>query len=380
MLGPNTQHRTPNTVPFCYNVHMHNKEFIPRLVFWELTSACNLKCIHCRACPIDQRSPEDLTTEEGKTLIEQIASFAKPVLVLSGGEPLVRPDVFELAEYGASQGLRIALATNGTLVTPEVAQQIKDSGIQRVSVSIDGASAKSHDKFRGTPGAFDEAWRGIETIKAAGVPFQINTTVTKHNIAEIPDILSLAIERGAVALHMFLLVPTGCGKEIADDEMIEPQEYERVLNWLYDRSKDVKIGLKATCAPHYFRIMRQRAKEEGIRIAPETHGFEAMTKGCLAGSAVCFVSHKGEVYPCGYLPVSAGNVRTQHFKDIWESAEVFRVLRDEDNLQGKCGYCEFRSVCMGCRARAYGYTGNYLDPEPYCVYEPRQRINKLESE
>ncbi|HET6457245.1 MAG TPA: heme b synthase [Armatimonadota bacterium] len=354
---------------------MHSKEFIPRLVFWELTSACNLKCIHCRACPIDQRSPEDLTTEEGKTLIEQIASFAKPVLVLSGGEPLVRPDVFQLAEYGTSQGLRVALATNGTLVTPEVARQIKDSGIQRVSVSIDGASAKSHDAFRGTLGAFDDAWLGIENIKAAGVPFQINTTVTKHNIAEIPDILSLAIERGAVALHMFLLVPTGCGKEIADDEMIEPQEYERVLNWFYDRSKDVKIGLKATCAPHYFRIMRQRAKEEGIRITPETHGFEAMTKGCLAGSAVCFVSHKGEVYPCGYLPVSAGNVGTQHFKDIWESAEVFRVLRDEDNLHGKCGYCEFRRVCMGCRARAYGYTGNYLDPEPYCVYEPRRTKN-----
>lgn len=351
---------------------MHNREFIPRLVFWELTSACNLKCVHCRACPIYQRSPEDLTTEEGKTLIEQIASFAKPVLVLSGGEPLVRPDVFELARHGASMGLRIALATNGTLVTPEVARQIKDSGIQRVSVSIDGASAKSHDEFRRVPGAFDEAWRGIEIIKAAGVPFQINTTVTKHNIAEIPDILNLAIERGAVALHIFLLVPTGCGKEIADDEMIEPREYERVLNWFYDRSKDVKIGLKATCAPHYFRIMRQRAKEEGIRITPEIHGFEAMTKGCLAGSAVCFVSHKGEVYPCGYLPVSAGNVRNQHFKDIWESAEVFRVLRDEDNLQGKCGYCEFRRVCMGCRARAYAYTGDYLDPEPYCVYEPRQ--------
>ena len=331
---------------------MHSKEFIPRLVFWELTSACNLKCVHCRACPIDQRSPEDLTTEEGKTLIEQIASFAKPVLVMSGGEPLVRPDVFELAEYGASQGLRIALATNGTLVTPEVVRQIKESGIQRVSVSIDGASAKSHDEFRRIPGAFDEAWKGIENIKAAGIPFQINTTVTKHNIAEIPDILKLAIERGAVALHIFLLVPTGCGKEIADDEMIEPAEYERVLNWFYDRSKDVKIGLKATCAPHYFRIMRQRAKAEGIRITPETHGFEAMTKGCLAGSAVCFVSHEGEVYPCGYLPVSAGNVRKQHFKDIWDGAEVFRVLRDEDNLQGKCGYCEFRRVCMGCRARA----------------------------
>jgi heme b synthase len=346
-------------------------KFVPRLVFWELTSACNLKCIHCRACPVEERSPEDLTTEEGRTLIDQIASFAKPVLVLSGGEPLVRPDVFEIAAYGASRGLRMALATNGTLVTSEVARKMKESGIQRVSVSIDGASAESHDSFRRIPGAFDDAWRGIENIKAVGIPFQINTTVTKHNIAEIPDILKLVIDRGAVALHIFLLVPTGCGKEIADEEMIEPAEYERVLNWLYDRSKDTQIGLKATCAPHYFRIMRQRAKEEGIKITAETHGFEAMTKGCLAGSGVCFVSHKGEVYPCGYLPVSAGSVRREHFKDIWENAEVFRILRDEDNLEGKCGYCEFRRICMGCRARAYGYTGNYLDPEPYCVYEPK---------
>jgi len=346
-------------------------EFAPRLVFWELTNACNLKCVHCRACPVEQRSPEDLTLEESKTLVDQIASFAEPVLVLSGGEPLVRPDVFDIAEYGTSKGLRVALATNATLVTPEVARRIKESGVQRVSVSIDGATAESHDSFRQLSGAFDEAWQGIERIKAVDLPFQINTTITKHNIDEISDILALAVERGAVALHVFLLVPTGCGKEIADREMIGPQEYERVLNWFYDRSKDSGIRMKATCAPHYFRIMRQRAREEGIKIAPETHGFEAMTKGCLAGSGVCFVSHKGEVYPCGYLPVLAGNVRHRHFKEIWDNAEVFKILRDEDNLQGKCGYCEFRRICMGCRARAYGYTGNYLDPEPYCVYEPK---------
>lgn len=350
-----------------------HREFIPRLVFWETTTACNLKCVHCRACPIDQRSPEDLTTDESKKLIDQIAAVAKPVLVLSGGEPLTRPDIFEIASYGNEAGLKIALATNGTLVTPEIAREIRDSGIQRVSVSIDGATAESHDKFRRLPGAFDDAWRGVEYIKAVGVPFQINTTITKHNIAQIQDILDLAVERGASALHIFLLVPTGCGKEISDDEMIDPTEYERVLNWFYDRSKDVKIGLKATCAPHYFRIMRQRARAEGIKITPETHGFEAMTKGCLAGSAVCFVSHKGEVYPCGYLPVSAGNVREQDFRDIWENSQVFKDLREEDNLHGKCGICEYRRVCMGCRARAYAYTGSYLEPEPYCVYEPAKK-------
>jgi radical SAM protein with 4Fe4S-binding SPASM domain len=172
---------------------------------------------------------------------------------------------------------------------------------------------------------------------------------------------------------MFLLVPTGCGKEIADDEMIDPDEYERVLNWFYDASKDVKINLKATCAPHYYRIMRQRAREDGTKPTVNPHGHDAVTKGCLAGSAVCFVSHKGEVYPCGYLPVSAGNVTKADFATIWQDAEVFRALRDEDNLEGKCGCCEFRRVCMGCRARAYAYSGNYLASEPYCVYEPAGR-------
>lgn len=354
-------------------MHPQHREYVPRLVFWELTSACNLKCIHCRACPAEERSHDELTTEESFQLVDQIASFAKPVLVLSGGEPLVRPDVFDIAAHASSQGLRVALATNGTLVTPEVARKAKESGIQRVSISIDGPDAESHDGFRRIPGAFEDAWRGAEIFRSAGMPFQINTTVAKHNVNSLPQILDLAIRRGAAALHIFLLVPAGCGKEIVDDEMITPEEYERVLNWLYDRSKDVKIGLKATCAPHYFRVMRQRAHAEGIKITPKTHGFEAMTKGCLAGSAVCFVSHVGEVYPCGYLPVSAGNVRKQHFKEIWDNAEVFRVLRDEDNLQGKCGHCEFRRVCMGCRARAYGCTGNYLEPEPYCVYEPHSR-------
>jgi len=360
--------------------HPHESTCVPRLVFWETTTACNLKCIHCRACPVEQRSPDDLTTEEGRRLIEQIASFSKPVLVLSGGEPLVRPDIFEFAAHASSLGLRVALATNGTLVTPEVARKAMDAGVQRVSISIDGPDASLHDSFRRVPGCFEAAWRGAETFKAAGMPFQINTTVTRHNIASLPEILDLAVERGAAALHLFLLVPAGCGKEIADEEMIAPDEYERVLHWLYDRSKDSKIALKATCAPHYFRVMRQRARAEGAPITAETHGFEAMTKGCLAGSAVCFVSHAGEVYPCGYLPVSAGNVRKQHFREIWENAEVFRVLRDENNLHGKCGYCEFRRVCMGCRARAYGCTGDYLGAEPYCVYQPNAEIRNSKSE
>ncbi|MGB9619481.1 MAG: SPASM domain-containing protein, partial [Armatimonadota bacterium] len=218
----------------------------------------------------------------------------------------------------------------------------------------------------------DAAWAGIENARSAGVEFQINTTVARHNVSEIPDILGLAVERGAAALHLFLLVPTGCGKEIADHEMIDPQEYERILNWFYDKSRAVPISLKATCAPHYFRIARQRARAEGVGFSSRSGGSETAMKGCLAGSAVCFISHKGEVFPCGYLPVSAGNIRRQPLHEIWQNAEVFRVLRDEKNLKGKCGICEYRRVCMGCRARAYACTGDYLAEEPFCIYEPKR--------
>jgi radical SAM protein with 4Fe4S-binding SPASM domain len=197
------------------------------------------------------------------------------------------------------------------------------------------------------------------------------------------------LELGADALHLFMLVPVGCGVQIAESNMLPSQEYERVLNWMYDRSKDRQIHLKATCAPHYFRVMRQRAAVEHVRIEPtHSHGkpvaaghpggngsgqnMAAMTKGCLAGSAICFVSHTGEVFPCGYLPVSAGNVRRQSMSEIWNDSAVFAKLRDVDQLEGKCGLCEFKKVCLGCRARAYYTSGNYMAEEPYCVYEPKR--------
>lgn len=342
-----------------------------RLVFWETTTSCNLKCIHCRASAVSDRSPEELSLEQSRSLLEEIASFARPVIVLSGGEPLVRPDIFDIAKHGHDLGLRMVLATNGTTVNDEIARRMIDSGIQRISVSLDGVDAATHDSFRGLPGAFDAAINGIDRCKAAGMPVQINTTVAKHNLHQLPAILDLATRIGACALHLFLLVPTGCGKEISGREMISPAEYESVLGWLYDASKASSINLKATCAPHYFRVMRQKAKAEGTRITPETHGFEAMTKGCLAGSAVCFVSYKGDVYPCGYFPVSAGNVLSTPFHSIWEGSELFQTLRDPSLLKGKCGICEFSRVCGGCRARAYAETGDYLGEEPYCVYQPR---------
>lgn len=354
---------------------MHTHQTAPaqlRLVFWETTTSCNLKCIHCRASAVESRSQDELTLDQSRLLLTQIAAFARPVIVLSGGEPLVRPDILEIARHGTDLGLRMVLATNGTQVDDEIARGMVSAGIQRVSISLDGADAPTHDSFRGLPGAFDEALRGIERCKAAGMPVQINTTVAKHNVDQLEQILELAKSLGACALHVFLLVPTGCGKEISGREMITPEQYEAVLNWLYVASRSSPINLKATCAPHYFRVMRQRAAKEGIKITPETHGLEAMTKGCLAGSAVCFVSYKGDVYPCGYFPVSAGNVLKTPIGEIWRDSTLFAALRDPSLLKGKCAGCEFARVCGGCRARAYAETGDYLEEEPYCVYQPRR--------
>jgi len=376
----------------------------PRLIFWETTAGCNLACIHCRRITVaGQLVPQDLTTEEAFDLADQIAAFAQPIFVLSGGEPLFRPDIFDIARYASDAGLIVALATNGTLIDADIAQRIAESGVRRVSISFDGADAPTHDTFRGS-GAFDKALAGMAHLRAAGVPYQINTTVARHNVHQMNETLRMAKDLGAQALHLFLLVPVGCGVEIADDQQISPTEYEGVLNWMYDAEMQGGIELKATCAPHYFRIVRQRQAEErrqGIyRERPASHGrqtragnhprhddhgrpgdgngneearqaMSSMTKGCLAGTGVCFVSHRGEVFPCGYLPVEAGNIRRQPFREIWENSSLFAELRDPDFLGGKCGLCEFKRVCGGCRARAYGMTASYLEEEPFCTYEPR---------
>lgn len=364
----------------------------PRLIFWETTAGCNLACLHCRRITVaDRLVPQDLTTAEAFDLINQIAAFARPIFILSGGEPLFRPDIFDIARHATDAGLTVALATNGTLIDADVAAHIRVSGIRRVSISLDGADAATHDLFRG-PGAFRKALDGMAHLAAAGVPYQINTTVARHNVGQMPETLRLAQELGARALHLFLLVPVGCGMEIAEDQQIGPAEYEAVLNWMYDAEMRTDIELKATCAPHYFRIVRQRQAEEHrlgiVRPLPASHhrqsragrpggdgheggpAMHAMTKGCLAGTGVCFVSHRGEIFPCGYLPLEAGNIRRQTLQEIWERSPLFATLRDPCLLEGKCGRCEFKQVCGGCRARAYGMTGAYLAEEPFCVYEP----------
>jgi radical SAM protein with 4Fe4S-binding SPASM domain len=379
----------------------------PRLVFWESTAGCNLACIHCRRITVaDQLLPQDLSTQESFDLVDQIAGMGRSIFVLSGGEPLFRPDIFDIARRAADAGLIVALATNGTLIDATVARKIKEAGIRRVSISFDGADAPTHDIFRGE-GAFTKSITGMRYLQEIGVPYQINTTVAKHNVDQMPETLALAKGIGAVALHLFLLVPVGCGVEIADDQQITAAEYEEVLNWMYEAEMEGGIELKATCAPHYFRIVSQRQTEErrngifrerpnsmhrqkqaggheparhpggnghphqGGRHPGAPPAMNAMTKGCLAGTGVVFVSHRGEIFPCGYLPVEAGNIRGQSFEKIWQESPLFADLRDPDLLGGKCGVCEFKRVCSGCRARSYGMTMDYLGEEPFCTYEPR---------
>jgi radical SAM protein with 4Fe4S-binding SPASM domain len=259
-----------------------------------------------------------------------------------------------------------------------------------VSISFDGPDPETHDLFRG-PGAFESSIAGFKALRQRGMSMQINTTVAKHNYKKLDKMYKLALDMGADALHIFMLVPVGCGMSLSDDVMLSGREYEEALNWIYDRSLEGKIHLKATCAPHYFRVMRQRAKADGQAMPAQAHphrnmgpgrgsggmggghpggDMTAMTKGCLAGQAVCFVSHTGEVFPCGYLPVSSGNVKALGLPRIWRESRVFADLRDDTKLEGKCGLCEYKKVCMGCRARAFGTVGSYLAEEPNCGFVP----------
>jgi len=342
-----------------------------RLVAWETTRRCNLACKHCRAVAEDHPYDNELDTKASFKLLEQIKEVGDPIIILTGGEPLLRDDIFDIAAFGTKLGLRMVMAPNGTLITTEIAKKMKASGIKRLSISLDGSTPETHDNFRGLKNAFEKSLQGIEIVKKAGIEFQINTTITKTNLDQIPKILKLAEKLGAVAHHIFLLVPTGRGKYIVDSE-INAREYEETLNWFYDQSKKTSLQLKATCAPHYYRILRQRAKEDGEKVTFESHGLDAVTRGCLAGTGFCFISHVGRVQTCGFLDVDCGDITKQSFKDVWDNSKVFNTLRDFKNLEGKCGICEFKQVCAGCRARAYEATGNYLAPEPLCSYKPRK--------
>ncbi|HOI94069.1 MAG TPA: heme b synthase [Syntrophobacter fumaroxidans] len=341
-----------------------------RLVAWEVTRTCNLACVHCRAAALDRPYENELKTDECFRLLDDIGTVASPIIILTGGEPLLRPDIFEIAAYGNAKGFRMTMAVNGTLLTSETAKRMIETGIQRISVSLDGADASSHDAFRRVHGAFDGAMRGIAYAREAGLPFQVNTTITQQNLDEFPAIHDLTVSLGAAAHHIFLLVPMGRGKDLAE-QGISAEQYEKTLHWFYEQRDKVPLQLKATCAPHYYRILRQRAKADGREVTFRTFGLDAMTRGCLGGTGFSFISHIGQVQPCGYLEVDCGNIRERSFREIWENSPVFRDLRDFKQYRGKCGRCEYVRVCGGCRARAYESTGDYLAEEPLCLYQPR---------
>lgn len=340
-----------------------------RLIAWEVTRSCNLACRHCRGEAHPQPYEGELSTEEALRLIDSFSQTGRPIIIFTGGEPMLRPDVYQLIAHAAQTGLPTAFAPNGTLITPKAAEKIRAAGVQRCSISIDGATAEAHDAFRGMPGAFQASMAGINQLKAAGVPFQINTTVTRDNLPHFREIFNLCQEIGAAAWHIFLLVPMGRGAALGD-QVISAQEYEDVLHWLYEFRKTTDMQLKATCAPHYYRIMRQRAHAEGRKVDVSEFGMDAFTRGCLGGTGFCFISHTGRVQPCGYLELDCGNVRETPFPEIWKNSEIFTKLRDRSQYEGKCGVCEYHNVCGGCRARAYSMTGNWLGPEPLCAHKP----------
>jgi heme b synthase len=347
-------------------------EFAPKWIAWEITRRCNLRCVHCRsASEMEVKGHPDFPTSEAFRIIDDIVSYAKPVVVLSGGEPLKSEDVFEIAKYGTERGLRMCLATNGTLVTDETCEKIKSSGIRIVSLSLDGSEEKVHDDFRSQKGAFAGTINAARLFKKHGIEFIINSSFTKRNEEEIPKVYRLAKELGATAWYMFMIVPTGRGEEIMN-ELISKESYEDILDWHFDmESEEEEMLVRPTCAPHYYRVVLQQSKKKGSKFKKRTLKFSTGgAKGCIAGQLICLIDVDGNVLPCSYFPKPAGNIREQSFKTIWEESELFRELRDFKKYKGKCGSCEYINVCGGCRARAYSVYGDYLEEEPFCSYIP----------
>jgi heme b synthase len=348
------------------------KKFEPKWIAWEITRRCNLHCIHCRSSSgLEVSEHPDFTTEEAFRIIDDISNYAKPVIVLSGGEPLLRKDVFEIARYGTDKGLRMCLATNGTLVTDTVCENIKRSGIRIVSLSLDGASEEVHDDFRKQEGAFAGTINAARLFKKYDIEFLINSSFTKRNQEEIPKVYKLAKELGATAWYMFMIVPTGRGEEIMN-ELITKEDYEEILDWHYQMEKDERDMLvRPTCAPHYYRIVLQKSRKEGEKFERRSLKFSTGgAKGCIAGQVIALIDVNGNVLPCSYFPQFAGNVKEKSFQEIWEKSELFEKLRDFKGYKNKCGSCEYINVCGGCRARAYSIYGDYLEEEPFCTYQP----------
>lgn len=344
----------------------------PFTIAWEVTRACAYACKHCRASARPRRDPRELSTEEAFALVDDLSNFGTdPILVLTGGDPLMRPDVFEIAAAAHERGLKVSLTPTATaLVTKKKMEAAKQSGVRRVAFSVDAADPEVHDSFRGFSGSFKRTFDGIMNAKAAGLPIQINTTVTAINSAQLPQMLPLLEEVGAVQWSVFFLVKTGRGVTL---EMVSADEHERILTWLFDLTESAPYDIKATVAPQYRRIALQRSGKSAVLAGAGYRyedGLNRPPKGVNDGRGFMFISHIGDVYPSGFFPIKAGNVRERSAVDIYRNSSLFRKLRNPDLLRGKCGRCEYRQICGGSRARALATHGSYLASDPSCPYQP----------
>ncbi|HPF20818.1 MAG TPA: putative heme d1 biosynthesis radical SAM protein NirJ2 [Syntrophomonas sp.] len=332
------------------------------LVSWNTTNQCNMFCDHCYR-DAGARLEDELNTSQAQKLIDEIKKAGFKIMIFSGGEPLMRPDIYELGSYATRRGLRPVLGTNGSLITPDVAQKLKQAGFMAAGVSLDSLIPQKNNAFRKLDHAYDLTVQGMLNLKEAGVPFQIHTTVMDWNVAELEDITDFAVQIGAMAHHVFFLVPTGRGADI-EEEALRVAEYEKTLARLMEKQKKVPIEIKPTCAPQFIRV----ADKKGIQIR--------FSRGCLAGISYCIISPTGEVQPCAYMDMPLGNVKEIPFDKIWTENSVLQELRSME-YGGKCGICDYREKCGGCRARANYYNGSIMAEDSWCLYNPRQEGQKI---
>ena len=358
----------------------------PYIVIWETTQTCDLACVHCRASAQPQRNPFELSTAEAKRLIDQIAEMKVPVFVLTGGDPLKRPDIHELVQYAHQRGIHTSMTPSATpLLTKEAIARLKESGLARLAVSLDGSTAEIHDAFRRVPGSYHWTLDAICWARALGLPVQVNTTITRRNLDDFDSMVRLMETLDIVLWSVFFLVPTGRGQTA---DLITAAEFEMMFEKLYHTSIRVKFDIKTTEGQHYRRFLLQRRADERRRGAGTPRpsvpaaqafpaalggdGIERAPRGLNGGKGFVFVSHVGEVFPSGFLPLAAGNIRKQRLADLYRESSLFRALRDTSQLRGKCGVCEFKEICGGSRARAYALTGDVMAEEPCCAYQPKR--------
>ena len=345
----------------------------PVVAFWEITQACALACLHCRAKAQSKRHPLELDTAECFRVMNDLATFEqKPILVLSGGDPFMRRDIFDLVEHGVGLGLTISVSPSATaLVTRDRLQRLKDLGVSRISLSLDGSNANNHDSFRGVVGSFMRTLKAMSDAGSVGLTFQVNTTVSRHSLQDLPAIEALAASSGAALWDVFFLVPVGRAQV---EDAISPEEHERVFHWLLEQSRQDRMRIKTTLAMHYRRVqVQERLRELGQdAYAPSPDVVKQLYTGVPSndGKGIMFISHLGEIYPSGFLPLTTGNVRRDSVVETYRNSELFRSLRDPASVKGKCGQCPFNVICGGSRARAYGVTGDPFAAEPSCVYQP----------